>query len=183
MRATANAAEIRRAYVAAARRHHPDFHVNASPAERRKADVEMRRVNAAWAVLSDPSAKSAYDRSLAEARREAAVARDASTRRDSVRKAPSGASASFRPLHPDDDGVDPRLLDDTPFDGASPPPRWMVLLPVALVVGGAGVTLLGFLVSLRELVGAGLVLLALGTVAFLLAPFYVMAQNTRGRPR
>ena len=63
---------------------------------------------------------------------------------------------------------------------------WMellVVLAIVLVVFGAGTTLLGFMVALRELVGVGFVALALGAVAFLLAPFYVMAQNTRGRRR
>ena len=182
---TADATQIRRAYVQAARRNHPDFHGSSSPAVRRKAEADMRRINAAWAVLGDAGARASYDRQLRERARPAGrpaptrAEREARERAEGLRRTASGASAAFRPLSPEDD-VDPGDLDDTPFDGAEPPPRWMQMLPVALVAGGGAVLLLGFLISLRELVGLGLVGLALGAVAFLLAPFYVMS---RGRSR
>lgn len=49
-------AELRQAYVALARRHHPD---------RPGGDaVRMQAINAAWAVLSDPERRARYDRTL-----------------------------------------------------------------------------------------------------------------------
>ena len=180
--ASASPAELRRAFVAAARKHHPDFHVRSSPAERRRSEAEMRRINEAWGVLGDPVARRAYDQGLIDRRRDTESVRQAEQRREGLRRTASGASASFRPFDLGTEGdIDPRLLDDTPFEGATPPPRWMQILPVALVLVGAGVLLLGFLVSLRELVGAGFVVLALGAVAFLLAPLSVMAQGARTR--
>jgi hypothetical protein len=51
---TASDAEIRRAYVALARRFHPD----ANPA----GEERMRAVNEAWAVLGDPRRRAQLDR-------------------------------------------------------------------------------------------------------------------------
>lgn len=176
MRPNADATEIRRAFVQAARRNHPDFHATAGPDERRRAEADMRRINAAWAVLGDASARATYDLARRNVDRTTAADREARARAEGLRRTASGASASFRPLHTGED-LDPRDLDDTPYGWADPPPRWMQLLPVALVAAGAGVTLLGFLISLRELIGVGFVSLALGAVAFLLAPFYVMSRG------
>lgn len=178
----ATAAEIRRAFVAAARRHHPDFHVGASPSERRHNEASMRRINAAWAVLGDPAAKLAYDREVAHRGRADSPTRTARPSHSGAARTASGASVSFRPYDLSDEGDDdPLLIDDTPFDGTEPPPRWMQLLPVALVLVGMALALLGFLISLRELLGAGFVVLALGAVAFLLAPLSVMSRSARNR--
>ena len=57
MSATATTDEIRRAYRALARRHHPDA-AGASSA------AEMAAVNEAWRVLSDPARRAVYDASL-----------------------------------------------------------------------------------------------------------------------
>lgn len=62
--ATADAAALRRAYIARARLLHPDRYGDAPPAERARAERRMQELNAAWSVLSDPDARRAYDRSL-----------------------------------------------------------------------------------------------------------------------
>ncbi|MCB0995506.1 MAG: J domain-containing protein [Acidimicrobiales bacterium] len=56
--------EVRRAFLAAARRHHPDFHVDEGPEAAAAAEEAMRRVNAAWAVLKRPETRSRYDEQL-----------------------------------------------------------------------------------------------------------------------
>ncbi len=43
---------------------HPDRHAQSSPAERRLAERRMIEVNVAWSVLSDPSSRIAYDRTM-----------------------------------------------------------------------------------------------------------------------
>ena len=58
---TAEHAEIRRAYHQAARRWHPDRFATAAPAEAERAEVEMRRVNEAWTVLSNQATRRVYD--------------------------------------------------------------------------------------------------------------------------
>lgn len=60
--------EIRRAHRQLARVLHPDRQAGASTAERSLAERRMREVNAAWTVLSDPSRRTEYDRSLLAAR-------------------------------------------------------------------------------------------------------------------
>jgi len=50
---SASPAEIRRAYLHAARLAHPDFHTDADAATRSEAEERMRQVNQAWQVLGD----------------------------------------------------------------------------------------------------------------------------------
>lgn len=83
---------IRRAYLDAARRWHPDRHRAKSPAEAEQAELAMRRVNEAWAVLGNKERRATYDRE------------------DVVRPPAQGQ----RPGMETTDGVtriDPRLLD------------------------------------------------------------------------
>lgn len=67
VRPDADQAAIRAAYLAQARTHHPDRHVDAPPAVRARATRTMREVNAAWSVLADPVARRRYDDDLARA--------------------------------------------------------------------------------------------------------------------
>ncbi|MEL6981130.1 MAG: J domain-containing protein, partial [Actinomycetota bacterium] len=55
---------IRRAYIEAARRWHPDRHRDKEGAEAEKAELAMRRVNEAWAVLGNKERRAAYDREV-----------------------------------------------------------------------------------------------------------------------
>jgi len=56
----ADTATIRRAYRNLAQRIHPDH----CPTDTETAQARMSAINAAWAVLSDPSRRAEYDRSL-----------------------------------------------------------------------------------------------------------------------
>ncbi len=176
----ASPAEIRRAFVIAARQHHPDFHANDNAASRRAAEASMRAVNDAWAVLSDSRRRLVYDDQLAALRRIGAREAQAANRAHAVQRTSSGASIHFQPFDNEPD-TDPLLLDDQAYDGTRPPPPWMQILPVALLLFGLGSTIVGVFVGLRPLAGLGLVVVALATVAFLLAPFYVMGQNRHSR--
>lgn len=60
----ADAAAVRAAYLAKARAHHPDRHIDAVPAVRAAEAQRMRDVNAAWGVLGDAEARRRYDASL-----------------------------------------------------------------------------------------------------------------------
>lgn len=53
----ATALQVARAHRQLAKRHHPDLHEGADEAAER-----MRRINEAWAILSDPIRRAAYDR-------------------------------------------------------------------------------------------------------------------------
>lgn len=60
----ADFAELRHAYRKAVRTWHPDRFASASPAMRAQAEAEMRRINAAWDILSNPHRRKAYDATL-----------------------------------------------------------------------------------------------------------------------
>lgn len=87
--------QIRRAYLSAARRWHPDRHSGKPVGESDEAELAMRRVNQAWSVLGDKANREAYDRQLVPHQKASY---------------PGSTGAGIRT----DDGVtriDPRLLD------------------------------------------------------------------------
>lgn len=56
--------DIRAAYIALAKVHHPDRRNEADPAAKARADATMKAANAAWHVLRDPGRRADYDRTL-----------------------------------------------------------------------------------------------------------------------
>ena len=58
---SADTEQIRRAYLAAARKWHPDRFAGRPPEESARAEVAMRRVNEAWATLGNAAARRRYD--------------------------------------------------------------------------------------------------------------------------
>lgn len=84
--------QIRRAYLDAARRWHPDRFSGRPAGQAEEAERAMRRVTQAWSVLGDQASRAAYDRQLE----------------------PRAPSPGDRPPVATTDGVtriDPRLLD------------------------------------------------------------------------
>lgn len=67
--ASANRAEIKRAYRYLVRLHHPDLHAEAQ-------DIQIKRLNEAYAVLSDPRKRAAYDAQRRKARERAEAERE-----------------------------------------------------------------------------------------------------------
>ena len=61
---TADHEEIRRAYLTAARRWHPDRMRDATAGESAEAEAAMRRVNEAWSVLGKVESRRNYDQQL-----------------------------------------------------------------------------------------------------------------------
>jgi hypothetical protein len=84
--------ELRRAHRQLARVLHPDRVASANAAERQLAERRMREVNAAWTVLSNPSRRREYDRSLAAAGAGPGPRTDAGARTGPA--APRGSAAS-----------------------------------------------------------------------------------------
>jgi curved DNA-binding protein CbpA len=113
--ADASATEIRAAYLAKARRLHPDRQVGATAAQVAAAQRSMQDVNAAWTVLSDPRARRDYDRSLRPPTTTAPVAR------------PTAQSA--RPSRPI------VVLDDDDDDAGPALPFLVRVGPVVLLLG------------------------------------------------
>jgi hypothetical protein len=153
----ASSDELRRAFVARARQHHPDL--ESDPARRRAAERRMQEVNAAWSVLGDPARRAAYDRSLGI-------------------EAGSVPKRGWQPVEPDDPGeVDPRdLLDDTPIGDGGRLPRSLQVAPPLLVLCSVGGFVIGAFTAIPGLVALGLVLGVVGLVLFLAAPLVAVLR-------
>lgn len=136
--------EIRRAYLDAARRWHPDRYNAKPPAESEQAELAMRQVNEAWAILGNKDRRAAYDR-------------------QTVPPAPAPGS---RPGMETTDGItriDPRLLDpeflaarrDAQFEQVSTRTSIVLRAAPVLVVIGLLAAILIFTAYARETVAPG----------------------------
>jgi hypothetical protein len=169
----ASAAAIRRAYVALARRYHPDFHTGAPDGVRAANQRAMQAVNEAWTVLSDPAARQAYDD-----RRQSDAREPASGSRRSVHE-------DWRPFDDgDDEDVDPRLLDDGPDSVPAPPAlRLVTVLPTLAFLGGVLLAVVGLVVNLLPLSLLGLLAIGASAVAFFVLPLFALSASARNDRR
>lgn len=173
----ADEAEIRRAWLALARAHHPDGHADA--ASRAAAEREMQSINEAWSILSDPQRRRRYDE------RWGARVGDGS-----VGSGPSATSARidrpddfvFVPFDDEDDEIDPRLLDDVGVEGTHVD-RSVQVVPVVLLLGGLVGVVLGAVIALPFLVVVGAVGLVGGALSFLLAPLQAATRSIAAERR
>jgi hypothetical protein len=151
---SAPAAEVRQAYVALAREHHPD---------REGGDAAtMRSVNEAWATLRDPARRARYDRSLQ-------VADDPVW--------PAGPAGVPRT---DDEELLADLADDTPLGGRVVLPGWISLLPVAVFALSIAVGVLGVLLASTSALAVAVGLFLVSCAMFLVAPFVALLSSRRG---
>lgn len=153
---TAPTSEVRRAYVALARRHHPD---------REGGDADtMRAVNEAWATLRDPQRRAGYDRAIG---------------------GPGGVggaapSAEARPATDLEDLL-ADLGDDTPIGGVVVLPRWLSLVPVAVFAASLALGFVGLLFSSAAALAVAVGFFAVSCAMFLMAPFVALLASRRGR--
>ncbi|MEA2826529.1 MAG: hypothetical protein QOG43_968 [Actinomycetota bacterium] len=175
--ADASQDEIRAAYRALARRHHPDTQYDVDAATADRSRQTMAALNAAWAVLGDPKRRRAYDTELSRLER--------------------GRPAPARPMGPTGNGnrpgsdwiplsgydEDPEDLDDEPY--GNPPPRRpadsMVMTPVLLVLVAVGLFFFSTMVQSSRLRMLAILLLPIAGVGFIMAPLFVMIRG-RSRP-
>jgi curved DNA-binding protein CbpA len=175
LRPDASQDEIRAAYRALARRHHPDTQHGADPATADRSRHTMAALNAAWAVLGDPVRRQAYDAALG--RPGASVAGGAHARPMGASNRPS---RDWQPFHEE---LDPEDLDDEPY--GDPPPRRpsdsMVMTPVLLVAVAVALFFLSTMVGSPGLRTVSILLLPIAGVGFVAAPLFVMVRG-RSRP-
>lgn len=167
---------IKKAYLAAARDAHPDFHTDDDVA-RMHAEDQMRRINAAWAVLSDPDERSYYDRQR--------LAADRAPQRPgpAFHAGSAGHEAPFRPLFDEDveEGFDER--DDRPITDSSLP-RWMTMAPVVLLGGGFGGLLFGAILGSGNMMVLAIISMVVSGVLFLVAaPLIALGRAARADRR
>ncbi|MCB0990797.1 MAG: J domain-containing protein [Acidimicrobiales bacterium] len=154
----ATSEQLRAAYLRQARRHHPDT-AGSDLSAISEAEREMRSINAAWEVLSDPEARRRYDLTLPVPERPGVNM-----------GAPDG-----------DQGGEPEWDHDAIADAPGVPIGGVAKVfvraaPIAFVAG----MLLIFVSAVMQNSGLwrlGLATLVGSLVAFLLAPFFVMASS------
>jgi hypothetical protein len=161
----ASTEEIHRAYLAAARRHHPD---RVAVGDTDGSDDRMREVNAAWAVLSDRDRREFYDLTLGigGARRSGHVA---------------DLDDTFVPYDDgdSDEGADDWRYEPDVGDPRTAPSRRVVLAPVLL--GSLAILMLVAWILLDDSrLGAAAGFLGLLTLlSFLLVPLVAMSRAAR----
>lgn len=177
----ASAKELRHAYLAAARRHHPDFHATDEARARADHARQMQHVNEAWTVLGDAAAREHYDLTLR-------VGANPARERDRPNRDPEAPEGKGWTPRADDDGWqqdfrgwaadDDRLADDEPGAG----PDAVKLLPLGLFGLGMLIAFVGMALDERGLMAVALVTIAVSAILFVMLPAREMIRS-RGRGR
>ncbi len=166
VRADATQDEIRRAYHALARRHHPDTQPDADPTAARESGLAMAAVNDAWEVLGDPVRRRAYDNDTGSGRY---------TR--TTTEAPP-ASHEWVPFH---EGVED--WDEEWEDDDDRPPLvsggfgLVVMVPVLLVLFAVGLFFFSTMAQSTMLRNVAIVLFPVAGFGFVAAPLLVMVRS------
>lgn len=174
--------EIRKAYLAAARRYHPDFHADADATVRAGNARRMQELNQAWEVLGDPTARAAYDRSLRSADDPGVARRVAREREAQQPQVPKGKGWTPRA---DDDGWqrDYRAwADEDDIPPADLPPegarRGLVrIAPVALFALAGCAAFLGVVLGSRTLVAVSIAAGVVSAALFVILPMVIMTRR------
>lgn len=175
----ADAAVIRRAYLALARTAHPDFHVGEPEAQRVAAARRMQELNDAWAVLGDPAARSRYDLTLrgpvvppAERRRPAGAGPEVPEGKGWTPRADDdGWQRDYR-AWADEDDIPPA---DLPPEGAR---RGLVrIAPVALFALAGCAAFLGVVLGSRTLVAVSIAAGVVSAALFVILPMVIMTRR------
>ena len=155
VRHDASPAEVRRAYLELARRHHPD-RVGGS-------HEQMRALNEAWATLGDPELRQRYDLTL----------RPAPPRSTPWTSGPVGPEPEPE-LYLDD------LDDDRPIHGVVVRlPGWLAILPPGLLVLSFVTILFGLVFRLPPVSAFGLFLVLMSAALFVTSPLMALAASRR----
>ncbi len=176
----ADPAEIRRAYLHLARRHHPDRNVNADADTQAGARRRMAEVNAAWAVLGDPTRRRQYDEDV---RRGTATS-------GSTTVVGSAGAATGPGWHPraDDTGwmqdfrawrnETDELPPDEPFARHGPARHNpLMILPVVVFVLAVGSGGIGLVLQSRALLALAFVGIAVSGAMFVMLPIIFMSRG------
>lgn len=168
-------AAIKRAYLDAARRHHPDFHAGADEATRVANARRMQELNRAWEVLADPAARSEYDR-------QRLGATDPGVARRAAREPSMPEGKGWTPRHGDDGWMSDfqAWADDDilpPDEPRSARRNALAVLPVGLFALAVLCGFVGLAVQLKELVALAAVCLILAAGLFVLLPMFEMSRS------
>jgi hypothetical protein len=164
---SADQAEIRRAYLAVARRDHPDKGEGLTERDVSDASARMRAANEAWAVLGDASAKSRYDAELA--------GRAPSDGPTVLNRKPD---RPFVPFDADDDDDSWRYEPDV-GDPRTAPGRRLLMVPIVLIaltiLSGAA----GMLLDDGRFTGVALILAGLAVASFVMVLMVTLTRAAK----
>jgi hypothetical protein len=171
--AAATQAEVRAAYRAAARDHHPDAGGDPS---------RMRALNVAWAVLGDPVRRAAYDRALSGGAVPTFGAPSAGPEPANRRPATWPTDGDHWPIDPDtrlteDEWAD--LADGRPIAQTATLEGWWAILPPGMLLLSVALFVGAMIFTAPALIGfsAGAFVMAGGL--FVLAPLRAMTRRPR----
>jgi hypothetical protein len=175
--ASATQAEVRAAYRAAARDHHPD--AGGDPGR-------MRALNVAWAVLGDPVRRAAYDRALAgHAPDGPFVAPEAAPPTYAAQPTYTAwaTDGDHWPIDPDarltaEEWAD--LADGRPVGPTRALEGWWAILPPAMLLLAVGLFVAAILFTAPTLVAFAAAAFIMAGGLFVLAPLRAMARRPRG---
>jgi curved DNA-binding protein CbpA len=151
----ADSTELHRAYVALARRHHPD--------RMGGDDVRMRTINEAWAVLGDPARRQQYDLVVRRAARPTPP--------------PTWSARPTGPAYTQYDDLDD-LDDDRPVRITVVLPRWLAMVPTGLFAASV-VLLFGAMVFGDVVLALAIMCFLLSILLFLASPFVALYASRR----
>lgn len=162
----ATQSELRTAYLKLARAYHPD---QADEGGRANAEQRMQAINEAWNVLGVPHKRRQYDAKLPVDGQANAEAHGTTMR----------GNAHFRAF--DDDPIDRSDvdLDPTPMAGSKPIPRWVTMMPLAMLAFGVTFFGVGLLLAAGAILAFGAIIVLLGAVGLLMMPLIVMSRAER----
>lgn len=179
----ASAEELRRRFLEQARRFHPDRHIGAQASVRHEAEVRMRLVTEAWAVLGDPQRRRHYDLGL----------RDTSTRATAEARPTPAPSAGPRAGRDPVMGPGARVVSEPrdwrSYAGAgdgegarrSLPQLALLMSPVSLLAIAGCFAAAGAMVRWPGFWAATVICLLGSAAAFVLLPIWVMSRGNRPR--
>lgn len=166
----ATAGEVRAAYRAAARDHHPDAGGDAD---------RMRQLNAAWRVLGDPARRAAYDRALARGVAGAPFTGNGHGGGSGSGGPGAGPDGEWAPYVEHDLTAEEwaDLADGQPLRQTMALEGWWAIAPPATLVAAGFTMFLGVWFMSPPVVAIAVGLLALALGLFVLAPLRAMARR------
>ena len=190
----ADAEELRRAFVAMARRFHPDRHIGAQPSVRREAEQRMRQITEAWAVLGDRERRRRYDlglgdrlpRSGSAGSAGSGAATPAAGRSSGPGSGPTGGTETSAGQGAASTSAAERDWRAYASPGADAGPgrsllaQMLLLSPVLLLFAAGMLGLLGMIVGWPPFFGFALVCVIGAATGFFMLPIWAM---TRGNVR
>lgn len=172
----ADPAEIRRAYLRLARRHHPDFHTDEDQVGRARSGRRMQEINEAWQVLGEPTRRRRYDAEL-----------DQGTAHTSQAWRPAPPGPAWRPRAGDTGWMQDFEAWRQETDGLLPEEdsgerHPLMILPVALFAASVALGCVAMVLQARALLASAFVGVGLSAALFFVLPMIALSRSRRDDP-